>query len=331
MISIRTSLNELDKVHQIREGLLDCYLSAIKNCADYAIDLDDETTALYRKYLRALAEEVASGDEPVILESRGTLRSLLRDFRDKGSQYLATLRDELGSTARALEEILDSLSQCDGEHEGRLRHTVQNLREIADLAQAKAVGHLVRTAATTIEQSVEQMRKQHQVTVSQFQIEIRMLHKRIDTLESAASIDDLSQLFNRAEMERRIHASRPGEFCLLLVAVRGLKRAEIHFGPPIAEELTAAFAKRLRNSLPPQAVIARWGVEEIVVMLNVNKPEAVASGKWITEHLSGEYACMSGGKAVRPTLQLNVGVVDTVAGEAVPDVLERVGIFLTGS
>jgi GGDEF domain-containing protein len=331
MISIRTSLNELDKAYQIREGLLDCYLSAIKNSANYAIDLDDETTALHRKYLRSLAEEVAAGDNGAVLESRATLRSLLRDFRDKGTQYLATLRDELSSTARALEEILDSLSHCDGEHEGRLRQTVQNLRDIADLPDGKAVGQLLRNAALTIEQSVDQMRKQHQVTVSQFQIEIRMLHKRIDSLESAASIDGLSQLFNRAEMEKRIQAARPGEFCLLLVTVRGLRRAEMQFGPPIAEELTAAFTKRLRNSLPAQAVIARWGVEEIVVMVGINKPEAVASGKWITEHLSGAYACLNGGKTVRPTLQLNVGVVDTGDGEPVADVLERVGIFLTGS
>jgi diguanylate cyclase (GGDEF)-like protein len=331
MISIQSSLNELDKAHQLREGLLDCYLNAIKNSANYAIDLDDEGTAIHRRHLRALAEDVSTGDTAIIIESRSTLRGLLRDFRDKGAQYLATLRDELSSTARALEEILDSLSQCDGEHEGRLRHTIQNLREIAGAPKANGVSNLLRSAATTIEQSVEQMRKQHQVTVSQFQIEIRMLHKRIDSLESAASVDDLTQLFNRAEMEKRIQAAKPGQFCLLLVTVRGLRRADTQFGPPIAEELAGAFAKRLRNSLPPQALIARWGHEEFVVMVNVTRPEAVASGKWMTEHLSGAYACLNGGKTVRPTLQLNVGVVDTAAGEAVTDVLNKIGTFLTGS
>jgi hypothetical protein len=58
MISIQDSLNELDRAHQIREGLLDCYLNAIKNCANYAIELDDESTAQYRKHLRTLLDEV---------------------------------------------------------------------------------------------------------------------------------------------------------------------------------------------------------------------------------------------------------------------------------
>src|SRR5689334_7243322 len=221
MISIQSSLNELDRAHQIREGLLDCYLNAIKNCANYAIELDDESTAQYRKHLRTLLDEVSSGDSTVLLESRATLRNLLRDYRDKGSQYLATLRDELAGTARALEEILDSLSQSDGEHESRLRSTVRNLREIADSREAKSLSAVLKNAAYTIEQSVEQMRKQHQVTTSQFQTEIRMLHRRIDSLEAAASVDDLTRFLTRPEMETRIRQVTPGEYCLLLVTARG--------------------------------------------------------------------------------------------------------------
>lgn len=331
MISIQSSLNELDRAHQVRETMLDCYLSAIRNCASYAIEIDEELTASHRQYLRSLAEEVATGDSAFLLESRSTLRSLLRDYRDKGAQYLHTLRDELAGSARALEEILDSLSQSDGEHESRLRTTVQNLRNLADAPNGSPMGAPLRKAASTIEQSVEQMRKQHQVNISQFQIEIHMLHKRIDSLEAAASIDSLTKLFNRSEMEKQIKASKPGGYSLLLITARGLRRAEMQFGGPIAEELAGAFAKRLRNSLPPQAVIARWGAEEIVVLVNVRKSEAVTSGKWITEHLSGAYACLSGGKTVRPTLQLNVGIVETDASEAPEAVLEKVGVFLTGA
>ena len=331
MISIQSSLSELERVHQIREGLLDCYLNAIKNCASYAIEFDDEITTEHRKHLRSLADEVGSGEMSRVLESRATMRSLLRDFRDKGAQYLHNLRDELSSTARALEEILDSLSQSDGDHEARLRTTVQHLRDLADSPEAGAIGNQLRNAATTIEQSVEQMRKQHQVTISQFQIEIRMLHKRIDSLEANAAVDQLTRFSNRADMENRVRTGTPGEYCLLLVSARGLRRAEMQFGPPVAEELAGAFAKRLRNSLPPTAQIARWGHEELIAMVNVKKAEAITSAKWITEHLSGVYACLQSGKTVRPTLQLNVGVVDTVPGEVPEAILERIGIFLTGS
>src|SRR6267143_707368 len=54
MISIRGSLSELDRAHQIREAALDCYVGAIKNSAHYALDLDAELTGNHRQYLRRL-------------------------------------------------------------------------------------------------------------------------------------------------------------------------------------------------------------------------------------------------------------------------------------
>ena len=330
MISIQDSLKELETVYRVREGLLDCYLSAIKNCASYAIDFGDEITESHRKRLRALLDEISSGDVATAMESRSTLRGLLRDYRDKGSQYLATMRDELAGSARALEEIMDSLVQSDDDHETRLRGSVRQLHEIAASSECTRVAGSLRQAASFIEQSFEEMHKQHQVTVAQFQMEIGMLHKRIDSLESADSVDDLTRLFKRAEMEKRIRAETTGSYCLLLVSVRGLRRAEEQFGSGVAEELAGGFSKRLRNSLPPDAVISRWGLEQVVILIRTKKSEALATGKWITEHISGSYACLHCGKTVRPVLQLNVGVVDTSEGEGPDPVLERVNIFLTG-
>jgi GGDEF domain-containing protein len=331
MISIRGSLSELDRAHEIREAALGCYVGAIKNCAHYSLDLDAELTGNHRQYLRRLAEEIAAGDDQTLQDSSGTLRNLLRDYRDKGSQYLANLRDELANTVRALEATLDSLSQSDGEHEAKLRITVKRLRELAAAPRGATLGTVLRGAAESIEQTVEQIHKQHQLTVAQFQIELRMLHQRIDTLEAAATIDELTRFYNREETAERIKTVTTGEYCLLLVSARGLRRAEMQWGSVVSEELAGAFAKRLRNSLPSNAVLGRWSTEELVAMLPMKKAEALVSAKWITEHLSGTYACLLDGKTVRPALQLNVGVVDTSPGETAERVLERLGTFLTGS
>ena len=166
---------------------------------------------------------------------------------------------------------------------------------------------MISAAADSIENSLEQVRKQHQLTTSQFLVEIRMLHKRIDALEAAASMDEITRFATREELAERIRSTQAGQYCLVLIGARGLRRAEVQFGKEVGEELCAAFAKRLRNSLPLSAVIGRWGAEEFVAMLTVKKSEALASAKWITEHLSGSYACLKGGKTVRPAVQLTVG------------------------
>src|ERR1035441_8218645 len=106
--------------------------------------------------------------------------------------------------------------------------------------------------------------------------------------------------------------------------------AEVQFGKDAGEELFGAFAKRLRNSVPPSAMIARWGPEEFAAMLVAKKSEAMASAKWITEHLSGAYSCLIAGRAVRPVLQITVGVIDTAAQDTAERIIERIGLFLVG-
>ena len=328
MISIRNSVAELERCHQERDVAVACYLTAIRNIAHYTIQLDEELSGTHRTHVGALADDVASGGSEVLEESRATLRSLLRDYRDKAAQYLNTLREELAGTARALEEILDSLSQSDGDHETRVRSALNTLRDISASPAGSAVRGPVQAVADSIEQSVEQIRKQHQLTISQFQIEIRMLHKRIDALEASASLDLLTQLLNRREIEERIR-SAPAESCLLLVRVNGFRLAEVHFRADVAAELAAAFTKRLRNCLSPTATIGRWSHEEFATILSVSRSEANTTAKWVAEHLSGSYACLLAGKTVRPSLQISVAVVET-QGNTPDRLIERVKAFLTG-
>ena len=330
MISIQSSLSELERSHQLRAAVLDTYVLAIQNIAHYPVELDEELTVSHRKHLEALAGEVGTGSPEALMDSRATLRGLLRDYRDKAAEYLGNLRDELTGTARSLEEVLDSLGQADGDHETSLRTTLGKLRQVAVAAGCAPLGSIVSAAADSIENSLEQLRKQHQLTTSQFLVEIRMLHKRIDSLERAASVDEVTRLATRAELTERIGSTPAGQYCLLLVGAQGLRRAEVQYGTEVGAELCAAFAKRLRNSLPLSAVIGRWGAEEFAAILTVKKSEALASAKWITEHLSGAYACLKGGKTVRPAVQLTVGVVETATNEDPERIIERVGAFLVG-
>ena len=128
MISIQASLTELERSHQMRAEVLDCYVLAIRNIGHYAVELDEEATTSHRTYLTTLADDVAAGTSGALADSRATLRGLLREYRDKASQFLANLRDELAGTARTLEEILDSLGQGEGEHEKTLRTALGKLR-----------------------------------------------------------------------------------------------------------------------------------------------------------------------------------------------------------
>jgi GGDEF domain-containing protein len=166
------------------------------------------------------------------------------------------------------------------------------------------------------------------VTISQLLVEINLLHKRIDALESAVSIDNLTKLFTRVEMEHRIRSAESAG-SIMLIRVQGIRLAQTKFQPEVALELAGAFTKRLRNCLLPNALIGRWAEEEFLVVLATPKDETIASAKRAAAQLSGQYVCLQGGKAVRPTIQVDVAVVDLAPGEA-ESTLKKIGQFLKG-
>jgi GGDEF domain-containing protein len=290
---------------------LDCYISAIRNIAHYAADLEPELTGPYRKYLEKLAERLdcgACGFE----DSRATLRALLRDYRDKTSEYLNILREDLNSAALALAEILECLGDTDGDLGDELREALRILREPSG-EDCDSIRDTVFAAAKTVENCLTAVRKRHQLSVSQLMIEIRMLHKRIDALERGASVDMLTHLFPRKEMEQRIRKGQPP--CqLLLIRASGIVAAASQFGCAVAEELTDAVIRRLRNVLPAAAIVARWSGQGFVALLEVDAAEAAQLAVRVEVCLDGQYACVMDGKAVHPPIQPLVRLLDPAAG-----------------
>jgi GGDEF domain-containing protein/ElaB/YqjD/DUF883 family membrane-anchored ribosome-binding protein len=329
MLSIRNTMTELERLAAERDTAVDCYRDALQNVADYAVELDEQVTSQHRRHVAALAAGLCSTVES-LREAGATLRALLRDYRNRAAEYLNNIRDQLASTARALEEVMESLAQTDGDHEARIRAALHSLRDAAQHSAAAPVREVLLSAANAIDSGVEEMRKQHQSHVAQFMTEIHVLHNRIGQLESAGSIDSVTKLMTRGEIEKCVRNLGPGNVSLVLMAISGLRLAEVRYSGDVAAQLAGAFTKRLRNIVPPTAVIGRWSAEEFVAILDVPVAEAIKAAKAVGEQLSGMYSCLQGGKVVRPDLQVRVMVVERTEGS--PErLLGRVREFMTQS
>jgi GGDEF domain-containing protein len=325
MISIQQNLTELEKSHQLQTMALESYAFAINTVAQYPVELDAAITAPLREYLTDLAGKAADASPEALRESRATFRGLLRDYRDRAAQYLGSLRDQLASTAQALQEMVESLSQCDSDHTVKLRSALVRLREVAKSPEGGALRAAVADAADSIEQSLEQIRKQHQFTVSQFQTELRLLHARIDSLETAASVDEATKFSNRRFLDEYLGAKPAEGAAFLILKIRGLAEARARFTPAVADDLVATFGRRLRNAVPKDAVVGRWSEQDFLVVVPPGKTPAGALAQRVGEHLSMPYACMIGGKVVRIPLVVTAECLST-AGATIEQLRERVGV-----
>lgn len=329
MMSIRKAGAECNDQKQQNGLAFDCYLAALRSAAQYAVELDESLTSAHCRYLTTLADEVASGAAEALIESRATFRGLLRDYRDKAARYLGGLRDELAASAAALQQILEGLSQTEGDHVARMRAALAVLRQAAETPEGAPLRPILQSAIDTVQNSLDKLRLEHQLTISQFQTEIRALHKRIDLLENAASLDAVTKLFTRREMEDRIRRSLAPGLSLLLIRTTGIRMAALNFSREVSAELAGAFTRRLRNTLPEEAIIGRWSEEEFIALTELSRPDAVALATYIAAHLAGSYACLLGGKTVRPSLELKVGVVDS-SGEHDAEILQKIHEVFTG-
>jgi GGDEF domain-containing protein len=141
-----------------------------------------------------------------------------------------------------------------------------------------------------------------------------MLHHRIGQLESAATIDSVTQLLTRAEIEKRIRSLSPGNVHLLLLITSGIRLTEVCHNGGVAAELAGAFVRRLRNILPPNVAIGRWSTEEFVAILDAPELDVPKLARTIGEQLSGTYTCLLDGKVVRPELEVRVAVAEPAEG-----------------
>lgn len=200
---------------------------------------------------------------------------------------------------------------------------VANLREPPG-EDCDSIRDTVFAAAKTVENCLASIRKRHQLSVSQLMIEIRMLHKRIDRLESGASVVMLTHLFPRKGMEQRIREGQPP--CqLLLIHAGGMAASQ--FGCAVAEELTDAGIRRLRNVLPAAAILARWSGEGFLALLEVVATEAAEPALRGAACLDGRCACVRDGKAVHPPVQPEVRLLEPAAVGA-EEALRQAGEFL---
>jgi GGDEF domain-containing protein len=249
---------------------------------------------------------------------------LLRDYRDRAAKYLGGLRDQLNSTARTLQEMIEALSQCDGDHTVKIRAAIVHVREVAQSPAASGVRTLLMPLASAIEQSLEQIRKQHQFTVSQFQTELRMLHNRIDSLETAAAFDEATKFANRRFITEYLESVPSGTASFLVLKLRGMAQARGRFGAAVADDLVATFSRRLRNILPKESVIGRWSEQDFLAVVPSARPAEAVPSQRVADHLSTPYACMLGGKVVRIPLDVAGEYLNVAEGSSAAQILARV-------
>ncbi|WP_422837160.1 GGDEF domain-containing protein [Aquabacterium sp.] len=104
-------------------------------------------------------------------------------------------------------------------------------------------------------------------------------------IQILATRDELTGLYNRRHMrevmaqhQKRLARSGYHRFCLALVDLDHFKRINDTHGHGIGDEVLKRFAAILQSALRETDVLARWGGEEFLVLMNDTTPELANMG-----------------------------------------------------
>jgi GGDEF domain-containing protein len=317
LISIRKSVDELERLQRLQQATAANYAMALRAAAEYAVELEPSQAGQFRQHLNALqvALQKASREEDYqVVQS--SFRGELRAYRDQSQDWLARVRGELQAAAEAMQTLANGLSANGVDHEKQLKKDLQALSSainIEDLSQVRAV---VRAAVASIAEGHDQARRANQMMVAQLHDEIRSLHREIDSERRANYTDPFSGAWNRRKCEDKLgELLQHGEaFCVVLVWLSNLKRMETSASRAVIDGTLKALVKRATGIAGKDAPIGRWSTDEFLVFLELEPASASSVSGELSKQLSSRYAIQEHGVSQQVSLRVDTVVVDRPTG-----------------
>ncbi|WP_397453615.1 diguanylate cyclase domain-containing protein [Pseudomonas sp. NA-150] len=185
------------------------------------------------------------------------------------------IQDELEEARVGQQQAIDLV---DG-----MEHTVSSNLE-GNLNFQASLGHCMEMLEAPVEerlpsllselqQSTQLMQEQQELFLSQLhaaQGEIKNLRDKLERAQLAATLDGLTQVFNRDTFTRLLEQTlinAPERVALVMLDIDHFKQFNDRYGHPLGDRVLQHVGQLLRNALPPQAIAARYGGEEFCVVL----------------------------------------------------------------
>ncbi len=313
MISLRKAATELERLEELQQTLAKCYGLAIKSSAEYAVELDPYSTEYFRQRLQALDAQCSQASTPDhynIVQS--SLRGELRNYRDQAREQMSRMRRDLQNAAAAMRVFAESVASSGEDCELQLREEVGRLGALASSDDIEKIRYGIESATGAILRSYGQLRRSHQLVVTQLQDEIRTLHQAMDNERSRMDRDHASGAWNRQKLNERIELLlRNNEpFCVLLVSARNLRRLERQYSPAVITDALRGLVQQFDGVLGGEAMIGRWSEDVFGAILEMDPSGAMALSTEINRKLSMSYPVWTSGVAQMLTIETSSGIVD---------------------
>jgi diguanylate cyclase (GGDEF)-like protein len=263
------------------------------------------------------SEELEAAEHDVQLQLRDWSRSTASHYRQKADE----VKEILLVMARTAEGVGERDQRC----ACQITEVTARLEKMATLEDLSQIRTSLKKSATELKSSIERMTAEGKEAIAQLKTEVTRYQTRLEEAERVASSDALTGLRNRLwvenYIERRIGSTGP--FCIVIVDIDEFKQVNDEHGHPAGDELLQQFSAELQSACRPKGIVARWGGDEFIVLLDCRFDEARAQIQRLKDWVCGNYTVHGRSGPEKLKVDASFGLAERKAGETAKNLLAR--------
>lgn len=312
MISLRKSINELDRLDESNRAAVDCYGLAIEAVEKHAVDIDATQVEVFQSNLQALREKVKPDITAETLRAvQESFGAELKAYSEKAQQAIQRLRNDFRAASQAVESFAGSYAASDTDLDVGVKRELQRLDKAARTAELEELRSVATSVSASIVSSFERVRSSNQLAITQLKDEIRVLHQEVEAARKRAAGKPSPPTPAQHEVFRQIDTVRMRNvpFSVIVVAVKNLSGLQSCYSKVAIEKTFASLQARLKSALPGGSASSRWNESQFVAVVTLEPVAAMAKSRELAKELSGSYVVQDGAFQT-VTLEATAGVLD---------------------
>jgi diguanylate cyclase (GGDEF)-like protein len=278
---------------------------------------------------QGLSKQEATLSPPIRRETvEATEKKVQEQLQDWGKRAAEHSRQQTGEVKNLLivmARTAESVGERDKRCAGQINEVTTRLERIASLEDLTQIRASIEKSAGELKTSIDRMTAEGKAAVEELRAQVSGYQVRLEEAEQVAMRDALTGLGNRhwveGHIERRCSAGVP--LCVAILDIDGFKQVNDEHGHLVGDELLKQFATELQSACRSTDMIGRWGGDEFILLLDCDKPRAVAKIDRLREWVCGNYTVQGRTGPIKLRVDASIGLAEHRPMETMKGLLAR--------
>jgi diguanylate cyclase (GGDEF)-like protein len=324
MISLKRYLEQSSE--KLPQLCADAHVTMLEAIAAGALRCCPPTGEVLQRELSVAADPLKHERNARVFKS--SQQKALKSLRAWGEESEAYFRRKTAEVKEMLTELAntaESIGKRDRRYTQQFHEITSSLQTIAQLDDLGRIKSCVLSNAGELKGCVDRMVREGNESIAHLEASLASHRVALDQAQELASLDPLTGLYNRREVEARIARSVTGQepFCVVVVDLNNFKRINDQHGHLAGDELLRQIAHELRMASRAQDVLGRWGGDEFVMVIDGNFTNTKIKIQRMRPWVFGTYELDLGGGKLSIVVSASIGMAEWAPGETILQVLKR--------